>query len=77
VPRLVRRSGANGSSAEQVLGCAIVKILFNSNDEELAFHIVSPSLRFAASASQMTIIKIGPQQQYHADQRRYLGVYQP
>jgi hypothetical protein len=73
----VRRSGANGSSAEQVLNCAIVKILFNFTDEELPFHIVdSHSLRFAASASQMTVIKICPQQQYHADHRRSLVVCQ-
>jgi transposase, IS5 family len=43
----VRRSGANGMSAEQVLRCAIVKILFNFTYEELAFHIVdSHSLRW-------------------------------
>jgi transposase, IS5 family len=43
----VRRSGANGMSAEQVLRCAIVKILFSFTYEELAFHIVdSHSLRW-------------------------------
>ena len=35
-----RRSGAKGMSAEQVLRCTIVKILFGFSYEELAFHIV-------------------------------------
>jgi len=44
---LKRRCGANGMSAEQVLRCAIVKILFDFTYEELAFHIVdSQSLRW-------------------------------
>lgn len=44
---VARRCGANGMSAEQVLRCAIVKILFNFTYEELAFHIVdSQSLRW-------------------------------
>lgn len=34
------RQGANGMTAEQVLRCAIVKILFNFSYKELAFHIV-------------------------------------
>lgn len=43
----LRRSGANGMSAEQVLRCAIVKILFSFSYEELAFHIVdSQALRW-------------------------------
>lgn len=43
----VRRSGANGMSAEQVLRCAIVKILFSFTYEQLAFHIVdSQSIRW-------------------------------
>lgn len=42
-----RRCGAHGMSAEQVLRCAIVKILFDFTYEELAFHIVdSQSLRW-------------------------------
>jgi transposase, IS5 family len=42
-----KRSGAKGMSADQVLRCAIVKILFNFSYEELAFHIVdSHSLRW-------------------------------
>jgi len=42
-----KRSGAKGMSADQVLRCAIVKILFNFSYEELAFHIVdSQSLRW-------------------------------
>lgn len=42
-----RRTGANGMSADQVLRCAIVKVLFNFTYEELAFHIVdSHSLRW-------------------------------
>ena len=44
---LIRRSGANGMSAEQVLRCAIVKTLFNFTYEQLAFHIVdSQSIRW-------------------------------
>ena len=35
-----QRSGAKGMSAEQVLRCTIVKILFGFSYEELAFHIV-------------------------------------
>lgn len=43
----VRGSGANGMSAEQVLRCAIVKILFSFTYEQLAFHIVdSQSIRW-------------------------------
>ncbi len=34
------RQGANGMSADQVLRCAIVKILFGFTYEELAFHLV-------------------------------------
>jgi transposase, IS5 family len=34
------RKGANGMSAEQVLRCAIVKVLFNFTYQELAFHLV-------------------------------------
>ena len=34
------RKGADGMSADQVLRCAIVKILFGFTYEELAFHIV-------------------------------------
>ena len=42
-----QRSGAKGMSAEQVLRCTIVKILFGFSYEELAFHIVdSQSLRW-------------------------------
>ncbi len=42
-----RRTGANGMSADQVLRCATVKVLFNFTYEELAFHIVdSQSLRW-------------------------------
>jgi len=37
---LAYRQGANGMSAEQVLRCAIVKILFNFTYQELAFHLV-------------------------------------
>lgn len=45
--KTVRRSGANGMSAEQVLRCAIVKIIFNFTYEQLAFHIVdSQSIRW-------------------------------
>lgn len=41
------RTGANGMSADQVLRCAVVKILFSFTYEELAFHIVdSQSLRW-------------------------------
>lgn len=35
-----QRSGAKGMSAEQVLRCTIVKILFDFSYQELAFHIV-------------------------------------
>jgi transposase, IS5 family len=43
----LRRSGANGMSADQVLRCAIVKVLFGFTYQELAFHIVdSRSLRW-------------------------------
>jgi transposase, IS5 family len=42
-----RQTGAKGMSADQVLRCAIVKILFNFTYEELAFHIVdSHALRW-------------------------------
>jgi len=42
-----QRAGAKGMSAEQVLRCAIVKVLFDFTYEELAFHIVdSQSLRW-------------------------------
>jgi IS5 family transposase len=42
-----QRAGAKGMSADQLLRCAIVKILFGFNYEELAFHIVdSQSLRW-------------------------------
>lgn len=42
-----RPTGANGMSADQVLRCAVVKILFNFTYEQLAFHIVdSHSLRW-------------------------------
>ena len=42
-----QRAGAKGMSAEQVLRCVIVKILFGFTYEELAFHIVdSQSLRW-------------------------------
>jgi len=35
-----RRTGANGMSADQILRCAIVKVLHGFTYEELAFHIV-------------------------------------
>ena len=42
-----RPTGANGMSADQVLRCAVVKVLFNFTYEQLAFHIVdSHSLRW-------------------------------
>jgi len=42
-----QRAGAKGMSADQVLRCTIVKILFDFSYEELAFHIVdSQSLRW-------------------------------
>jgi IS5 family transposase len=42
-----QRAGAKGMSAEQVLRCLIVKILFGFTYEELAFHIVdSQSIRW-------------------------------
>ena len=42
-----QRAGAKGMSAEQVLCCIVVKILFGFTYEELAFHIVdSQSLRW-------------------------------
>jgi IS5 family transposase len=42
-----QRAGAKGMSAEQVLRCVIVKILFGFTYEDLAFHIVdSQSLRW-------------------------------
>jgi IS5 family transposase len=42
-----QRAGAKGMSAEQVLRCVVVKILFGFTYEELAFHIVdSQSLRW-------------------------------
>jgi IS5 family transposase len=42
-----QRAGAKGMSADQVLRCAIVKIMFEFSYEELAFHIVdSQSLRW-------------------------------
>jgi len=37
---VTHRKGANGMSAEQVLRCAIVKVLFNFTYQELAFHLV-------------------------------------
>ena len=41
------RAGAHGMSADQVLRCAIVKVLFSFSYEELAFHIVdSQSIRW-------------------------------
>lgn len=44
--KAVNRSGAQGMSADQVLRCAIVKILFGFTYQELAFHIVdSRSIR--------------------------------
>jgi len=44
---VAQRAGAKGMSAEQVLRCIIVKILFGFTYEELAFHIVdSQSLRW-------------------------------
>ncbi len=42
-----QRAGAKGMSADQVLRCVVVKILFEFTYEELAFHIVdSQSLRW-------------------------------
>lgn len=42
-----KRSGAKGMSADQVLRCAVVKVLYNFSYEELAFHIVdSQSIRW-------------------------------
>ena len=42
-----QRAGAKGMSADQVLRCAIVKILFGFSYDELAFHMVdSQSLRW-------------------------------
>jgi IS5 family transposase len=42
-----QRAGAKGMSADQVLRCAVVKIMFEFSYEELAFHIVdSQSLRW-------------------------------
>jgi transposase, IS5 family len=42
-----QRAGAKGMSADQVLRCLVVKILFDFTYEELAFHIVdSQSLRW-------------------------------
>ena len=42
-----QRAGAKGMSAEQVLRCIVVKVLFDFTYEELAFHIVdSQSLRW-------------------------------
>jgi IS5 family transposase len=42
-----RRTGANGMSADQVLRCAIVKILYGFTYEALAFHLVdSQALRW-------------------------------
>ena len=42
-----QRAGAKGMSADQVLRCVVVKILFGFTYEELAFHIVdSQSLRW-------------------------------
>jgi IS5 family transposase len=42
-----QRAGAKGMSADQVLRCSVVKILFSLSYEELAFHIVdSQSLRW-------------------------------
>lgn len=44
---MTQRAGAKGMSADQVLRCAIVRILFGFTYEELAFHIVdSQSLRW-------------------------------
>ena len=44
---VAQRAGAKGMSADQVLRCAIIKTLFESTYEELAFHIVdSQSLRW-------------------------------
>ena len=41
------RAGARGMSADQVLRCAVVKVLFGFSYEELAFHIVdSQSIRW-------------------------------
>ena len=37
---VAHRKGANGMSAEQVLRCAIVKVLFNFTYQELDFHLV-------------------------------------
>jgi IS5 family transposase len=45
-PKATSRSGAQGMSADQVLRCAIAKILFGFTYQELAFHIVdSRSIR--------------------------------
>lgn len=42
-----KRTGADGMSADQVLRCAVIKILFNFSYKDLAFHIVdSQSLRW-------------------------------
>ena len=44
---VTQRAGAKGMSAEQVLRCIIVKVLFGFTYEDLAFHIVdSQSLRW-------------------------------
>ena len=43
----LRQAGANGMSADQVVRCAIVKVLYGFTYEELAFHIVdSQALRW-------------------------------
>jgi IS5 family transposase len=44
---VIKRTGADGMSADQVLRCAVIKTLFNFSYKALAFHIVdSESLRW-------------------------------
>ncbi len=44
---VIKRTGADGMSADQVLRCAVIKTLFNFSYKALAFHIVdSDSLRW-------------------------------
>ena len=37
---VAHRKGVNGMSAEQVLRCAVAKVLFNFTYQELAFHLL-------------------------------------
>jgi len=59
------RAGAHGMSADQVLRCAIVKVLFNFSYEELAFH--NAKSKAQRKAVYIDLLKIAGKVSVYAD----------